>query len=101
MELNENYFHVTFKQSHEYLKLAGETKEGVVEKVEEKVVENQKKILEEIRKDKYTTAKKLSATIGISERKIQDNMRKLREKGLIKRVGPDKGGHWKINPDEN
>jgi len=97
LELNDNYFHVTFKQSHEYLKLAEVTKERVVEKVVERVVENQKRILEEIRKDKYTTAKKLSAAIGISERKIQVNMRKLREKGLIKRVGPDKGGYWEIN----
>jgi hypothetical protein len=58
---------VVFKQSEEYLKLASEEREGVTEKVEEKaiekviekvgerVTENQRRILEEIIKNKYIT----------------------------------------------
>jgi ATP-dependent DNA helicase RecG len=34
--------------------------------------------------------------IGISLRKIKENISKLKDKGLLERVGPDKGGHWKI-----
>jgi hypothetical protein len=30
--------------------------------------------------------------VGISERKIKENIRVLKEKGLLKRVGPDRGG---------
>jgi ATP-dependent DNA helicase RecG len=108
IEFNENYFYVTFSQSKEYLKLAAEERKGVTEKVEEKaiekviekvgerVTENQKRILEEITKNKYITVKRLSESIGISERKTQENIKKLKGKGLLKRVGPDKGGYWEI-----
>jgi ATP-dependent DNA helicase RecG len=107
IEFNENYFYVTFRQSKEYLKLAGEVKleggtakveekaiEKVIEKVGERVTENQKRILEEIVKNKYITVKTLREIIGISERKIQENIKKLKEKRLLRRIGPDKGGHW-------
>jgi ATP-dependent DNA helicase RecG len=108
IEFNENYFYVTFKQSNEYLKLAAKEREGVTEKVEvraiekviekvgERVTENQKRILEEIIKNKYITIKRLSESIGISERKTQENINKLKGKRLLKRVGPDKGGHWEV-----
>jgi len=43
----------------------------------------------------------MSSVIGISERKIKENIRKLKEKGLLKRVGPAKGGYWKVLEDEN
>ena len=88
---------MTFRQSNEYLKLAGETKlEGVTEKVRERVTENQKRILEEIIRNKYITIKRLSESIGISERKTQENINKLKGKRLLERVGPDKGGYWEI-----
>jgi ATP-dependent DNA helicase RecG len=104
VEFNENYFYVTFRQSEEYLKLAGKAEKEVTEKVTvkvieriaEKVTENQKRILKEIRKDKYTTAQKLSLAVGISRRKVQENIKKLKEKGLLKRVGPDRGGYCEI-----
>jgi len=43
----------------------------------------------------------MSSVIGISERKIKENIRKLEEKSLLKIVGPAKGGHWKVLEDEN
>ena len=34
--------------------------------------------------------------VKISQRKIKENISKLKDKGLIKRIGPDKGGHWEV-----
>lgn len=68
----------------------------VAEKVVEKVTENQQTIMQEIRKKPFVTAFELSEILGISLRKTQENMRKLREAGFIRRVGPDKGGHWEV-----
>ena len=34
--------------------------------------------------------------MGISHRKVQENIQKLKEMNKLKRVGPDKGGHWEI-----
>ncbi len=66
------------------------------EKVGEKVGENEKKILSAIEKDKYITYKKLSAILKISEKSIFKNIEKLKQKGMLKRIGPDRGGYWQI-----
>ena len=65
-------------------------------KIGGKVTENQSIIIKEITKDKHITAKMLSGLVGISERKIKENIRTLKEKGLLKRIGPDRGGYWEI-----
>jgi ATP-dependent DNA helicase RecG len=68
----------------------------VTVKVTVKVTENQKRILAEITKNVFISAVKLSAVMGISERKIKENIKKLKQKGALRRVGPDKGGHWEV-----
>jgi ATP-dependent DNA helicase RecG len=63
-------------------------------KVTDKVTKNQAKILEEMRKNAYITTNELSIRIGISARKIKSNISKLKEKGLLKRIGSAKSGYW-------
>ena len=78
--------------------------ENVVEKVVEKVGEkvgvtvtpNQKKILESIKENAFISANKLSKQMGISHRKVQENIQKLKGMNKLKRIGPDKGGYWEI-----
>jgi len=90
-EAESEWFFVKIKRS-----AVEKVLEKVTEKVPEKVTENQSKIINEIRKNSNITSKKLSEIVGISERKIKDNLAKLKKKGLLKRVGPDKGGSWEI-----
>ena len=66
------------------------------EKVTEKVTENQRKILEAVEKNPHITAPELAGILGISERKTKENIKKLKERALLKRIGPDKGGHWEV-----
>ena len=70
--------------------------EKVGEKVGENLTENQKKIVDAIRTDKYISAKKLASKVGISQRKVEENLAKLKHIGSLKRIGPAKGGHWQI-----
>ena len=70
--------------------------EKVLEKVLVKVTDNQKKILSQVISDSYITNAALSEKVGISERKIRENIRKLKENNILKRIGPDKGGHWEV-----
>lgn len=72
--------------------------EKVTEKVPEKVTENQKKILSAVAGKSTITIPELSKIVGISERKIKENIRKLKGRGLLKRIGPDKGGYWEVTP---
>ena len=74
--------------------------QNVVDKVVDKVVEtltaNQEMILEFIKKNPFISAKRLSGEIGISQRKIQENIQKLKDLNKLKRTGPDKGGYWEV-----
>jgi ATP-dependent DNA helicase RecG len=43
------------------------------------------------------------ALTGLSVKGIEKNIRLLKKEGLLDRIGPDKGGYWKIieNKDLN
>jgi len=66
------------------------------QKTRTKVTEKQIKIISFIKQNPYTTSNQLSALVGISSVKIRENINKLREKGLIERIGADRGGYWKV-----
>ena len=68
----------------------------VTEKVTDRVTENQHKILDAINNNPNVTASELAKILGISERKTKENIKKLKERLLLKRIGPDKGGHWEV-----
>jgi ATP-dependent DNA helicase RecG len=54
------------------------------------------KIIELIQENPNITRKQLSEKIGITEDGIKYNLNILVKSGLIKRIGPDKGGHWEV-----
>ena len=54
------------------------------------------KILEAIAKNSEITIKELQEMTGLSESGVKKILRNLRAIGRIRRVGPDKGGHWEI-----
>jgi ATP-dependent DNA helicase RecG len=58
------------------------------------------KIIELIRRNPKITRKELAQEIGdITEDGIKYNIEKLKKEGILKRVGPAKGGHWKIEKE--
>ena len=77
-------------------KVADRVVEKVVDGVVERLSANQKKILDAIVADSFVSAKSLAELIGISHRKTQDNLARLKKLGFIKRVGAAKGGHWEV-----
>ena len=54
------------------------------------------KIIDMIKENPYISTQEMANTIGIDRRNIARNIKKLQEKGIVKRIGPDKGGYWKI-----
>ena len=70
--------------------------EKVGEKVGEDLTENQKRILELLRLNPRMPARQLAEHVGISSRKIEQNIAKLKGLGLLKRMGPAKGGRWEV-----
>ena len=68
----------------------------VTNRVTDKVTDNQKAIISHILENKSISTSELSDKIGISLRKIKENIGKLKEGGILRRVGSAKGGHWEI-----
>src|SRR3989338_4473228 len=69
---------------------------GVLKEVLKDLTENQKKILQSIEKNPKITSEELAAIVGISSRKIRENIRKLKDEGLIRRIGGRKEGYWEV-----
>lgn len=91
------------------------TTEKTTEKTREKTREKTENIREKNEKTMEKTAQKIIVLIGenpmitqselaqkceISQKGIEWQLKQLKGKGLIRRVGPDKGGHWEIVEDK-
>jgi len=70
--------------------------EEVGEKVGDRLTENQVNILNLLKNNPQISAKQLALQVGISQRKIEENLAKLKSKGVIDRIGPAKGGRWVV-----
>ena len=73
-------------------------KEFISEKTSEKTSE---KIINFIRKQSDVTIEELAKKLQKSTRAIELQLTKLKTKGIIKRIGPAKGGYWEVIEQEN
>ena len=62
----------------------------------EKLTETEAKIVAAIVDNGHVTQGALARKIGIARTYVTKVVGDLRTKGLIRRVGPDKGGHWEV-----
>jgi ATP-dependent DNA helicase RecG len=53
-------------------------------------------ILAALKLDGELTIPGLAGLIGVTERSIERNIRKLQEQGRLRRIGPAKGGRWEV-----
>src|SRR5690554_3652731 len=92
---SDNYIRMSFPAEQ----VTEQVTDKVTDNVTDKVTDNQQKILEQIEQDSYMTTRKMAEAVGISQRKIKGNIQILKEKGLLERIGPAKGGYWKIKKE--
>ena len=57
---------------------------------------NSQKIVDFIKERPEITTAEMAERIGVSRRSIVNITNRLQEEGVIRRVGPDKGGHWEV-----
>lgn len=75
---------------------AAEYAANVGANVGENVGATERHVLAILAADKYATAKKIAAELGKTQRQAERVLKKLREKELIRRIGPDKTGFWEV-----
>ena len=75
------------------LKSKGEAYETTGQKSSQK---SSQKILSIIKSMPDVTLAELANATGLSVAGVKKNIRNLKDANLIRRVGPDKGGHWEV-----
>ena len=88
---NREYFTVMLKINPRALE------EGTIQKTDqESTQKSAQKILDLIRQNNLITRAKIAQTIGLSDGGVKKQLKQLQAKGFLRRIGPDKGGHWVV-----
>ena len=61
-----------------------------------KNINSREKIITLLSQDNSLSAAALAERIGITSKAVEKHIAKMKAEGILKRVGPDKGGHWQI-----
>ena len=61
-----------------------------------KKLSSAEKIVAYLRTTPTASAHELSIVVNLTVRAVEKNLRALRESNRLRRVGPDKGGHWEV-----
>ena len=90
-ELKNRYLHINhlFEGNTE---IKAEINAGI--NAEIKISEKQKKIILLLKEDPYCTIKEISDKLDVNHSTVERNIKKLRENGIIERVGARKDGKW-------
>jgi len=59
--------------------------------------QNEENILQIISQNKYVTIAQIASLLKIATTTVENNLEKLKNKELLRRIGPDKGGYWEVN----
>ena len=62
----------------------------------QKITPKQIIVLNLIRQTSWISRRDIAKKLHINESVVRKHLDALKAKGVIKRVGPDKGGHWEI-----
>ena len=65
-------------------------------KTMEKTTRTVEKILKILSNTPSITVREISEILGLSRRGVEEQIKSLKQKGVIRRIGPDKGGHWEV-----
>ncbi len=62
----------------------------------EKSSEKNQAIISAIKLNPKVTAAEIAMKLGVSSRAVEKRIKTLRENGVIRRIGGDKGGYWEL-----
>jgi predicted HTH transcriptional regulator len=65
-------------------------------KVTVNLTEVQQNIVNAIKQNQFVSQTEIAKELSLARETVNRNMKKLQEKGIIKRIGADKNGHWEV-----
>ena len=92
-ELKNRYLHIAHLFDENADKKAG-ISAGINAGI--KMSEKQQKIISMLKENPYCTIREISDKLGVNHSTVERNIKKLRENGIIERVGARKDGKWLV-----
>jgi ATP-dependent DNA helicase RecG len=89
---SESFFFITFKRVYN-VDLLSRKPEAGIEKTTQKTTQ---KILELMQKKPTIARTELAIALKLTPDGIKWHLAKLKAQGRVRRIGPDKGGHWEV-----
>ena len=59
-------------------------------------VKSSVKTLELITSNPFMTAREIAGHLGLTLRAVEKQLSSFKKAGRLRRIGPDKGGHWEV-----
>ena len=66
------------------------------EGLEKSRVKSRVKVLGLIKENSAVTIPEIAQTLGLSIKGVEKIIRTLKQEDRLRRIGPDKGGHWEV-----
>ncbi|MGA1795330.1 MAG: winged helix-turn-helix domain-containing protein [bacterium] len=76
--------------------IVADGKQGKAKTAQKTTQKTTQKIIAMIQRNPEITRQELAAELGITDSGVKYHLKKMQDKGLLCRVGPDKGGYWKV-----
>ncbi|MCX6307460.1 MAG: Fic family protein [Bacteroidia bacterium] len=64
----------------------------------EKTIKSREKIISLLAENSSLSASAIAEKLSLSPKAIEKHFSKLKAEGILRRIGPDKGGHWEVIP---
>ena len=91
-----NFFRAIFYRNPEY-SLKPVAEKSIQESIQKGIQKSNEKVLGLIKDSPSITTYEMAESLGMSRVGIAKVIKKLKERGQIKRIGPDKGGYWEVS----
>ncbi|PIV18635.1 MAG: hypothetical protein COS41_03775 [Elusimicrobia bacterium CG03_land_8_20_14_0_80_50_18] len=98
MPINRAFPHLISRAGHflPFLLSGQDIGRRTVRKTSRKHPENIQKIINEISDNPNISMHELTQRLSLTEGSVRHHLSSLKKKGILKRIGPDKGGYWKV-----
>ena len=100
-QFTDNFIRIIFPASvHADLESGPETVESGIEIAEGGTENTVKRILNLLKTNSRITSREIAGELNMARSGIAKHLNNLKSSGVIRRVGPKKGGHWEIVNNE-
>ena len=95
IETGESWFSIAFMRKGANESIETLSRKPIGEQVGLGSPKASARIIALIEQNPRVSGKELARRIGISDRAVRKHLNRLQAEGLVKRIGPDRGGYWK------